>query len=323
MPVPTLAVVIPSYRRLARLAPLVATFRGQGADEVVIVLDGPHPGWREALAETLRDPAVRVVELPENRGLALARIAGLRQSTADVILMADDDVAPGPDVVEGHRSAHTDGADRVLLGYMPVDVPARRGRDQSPTFLYAREYESQVRVWRSATSEVLLASLWGGNVSLPRQLYLRAEDSKPSQRLNYNEDLDLGLRLSALGASAVFDDRVASLHQHDRGYRPFLRECLVRGEAVADLEERWGSIPPQLVPLVTIPRGYGRLAGAVQRRIAARSAPGALEALLEAVYRAAGVARVWRVQDAVSRLVRRGLMMRGYRLTSSARATGR
>jgi GT2 family glycosyltransferase len=316
VPAPTIAVVIPSYRRLARLAPLVALYLRHGVDEVVVVLDGPHPGWREALADVLVDPVVSVVELPENGGLALARIAGLRAATADIILIADDDVTPGPHAVAGHREAHADGRDSVLLGYMPVALPARRGADQSPTFLYAREYESQVRVWRSASPEIILGSLWGGAVSLPRTLYERAEAFKPSQRLNYNEDLDLGLRLIALGATASFDDRVAAAHHHDRGLVPFLRECFVRGQAIADLEERWGSIPAQLLPLVTIPAGYSRIGGAVQRRIAARDSSGALEALLTAVYRGAGLVRGWRVQDAVSRLVRRGLMMRGYRLTS-------
>src|SRR5690606_4989274 len=192
--------VIPSYRRLARIPALVRDYRGQGADEVVLVLDGPHPGWRDLLAETLADPAVSALELPENRGLALARIAGLEAARSDVILIADDDVVPAPGLVDRHRAAHVGGGDRVLLGYMPVDLPARRAADQSPTFLYAREYERQVQVWRTAESTVILGSLWGGNVSLPRELYLRAEAVKPSQRLDYNEDLDLGLRLATLGA---------------------------------------------------------------------------------------------------------------------------
>jgi len=43
------SVVIPSYHRLERLPALVEQYLGLGADEVVVVLDGPHDGWQAAL----------------------------------------------------------------------------------------------------------------------------------------------------------------------------------------------------------------------------------------------------------------------------------
>ena len=46
----SVSVVIPSYRRLDRIADLVRAYRAQGADQVVVVLDGPHPGWEHAVA---------------------------------------------------------------------------------------------------------------------------------------------------------------------------------------------------------------------------------------------------------------------------------
>jgi glycosyltransferase involved in cell wall biosynthesis len=220
----TVSVVIPSYRRLDGLAPLIDAYRTEGADQIVVVLDGPHAGWREALGSRADAPDVRVVELAENRGLALARIAGLEGATGDVILAVDDDVQPLPGLVDAHRRFHRDGGDRVLLGYMPVTLPARRGRDASPTYLYARDYEIQAGVWRRSGSDLILTSLWGGNFSLPRDLYERAERYKPSQRLEYNEDLDLGWRLRDLGAVAAFDDSARSAHHHQRGLRGYRRE---------------------------------------------------------------------------------------------------
>lgn len=311
---PSVTVVIPSYRRLAKVPALVEEYLAQGADEVVVVLDGPHDGWQTALRSVADHAAVRVTELPQNRGLALARIAGLNASSKDVILAVDDDVWPGPGLVEAHRRFHQERQDRVLLGYMPVALPARRGRDASPTFLYAHDYEVQADVWRRSGSDVILQSLWGGNVSLPRNLYVRAEEVKPSVRLEYNEDLDLGWRLRTLGAEAVFDESARAAHHHERGLRGYRRECFVRGGAIADLEARWGARPAQLDPLVVIPPAYNRLFGAVQRRIAARDEPGVTDHLCDAVYHLAGVVRVWPLQDGVARLLRRALAMRGYRL---------
>ena len=242
MNAPTLAVVIPSYRRLDRLPPLVSAYREQGADQIVVVLDGPHPGW-ESVLDWVDGDDVRIVALPRNLGLARARIAGLGATRADVVLAVDDDVEPAPGLVERHRTFHSIRADAVLLGYMPVALPSRRGRDDAPTYLYARDYERQAQVWDAGDSDAILGSLWGGNVSLGRELYLEAERMLASERLEYNEDLDLGVRLMHVGATATFDRDAKAAHHHSRGLEPYLRECLARGGAIADLERRWASGP--------------------------------------------------------------------------------
>jgi glycosyltransferase involved in cell wall biosynthesis len=314
---PSLTVILPSYRRLAQLPDLIAAYRAQGADQIVVVLDGPHPGWQEALGDV--DTATHVLELEANRGLALARIAGLRAATGEVILAVDDDVHPEPGLVARHREFHRELGDRVLQGYMPVVLPARRGADDAPSYLYARDYQTQAEGWRRGTSTTILRSLWGGNVSLPRELYLRAEAMKPSQRLEYNEDLDLGIRLLALGAGAVFDESALATHHHSRGIDGYVRECEARGGAVADLEVRWGERPAQLTPLVIIPSSYNRMLARLQRSIASHDTGGAAQTLAILTYRAAGRLRIWRLQDGVARMLRRGLVMRGYRLSTERR----
>ncbi|MCU1404416.1 MAG: glycosyltransferase [Glaciihabitans sp.] len=312
-----LSVVIPSYRRLDRLAPLIEAYLAQNADEIVVILDGPHPGWRSALAGVLTSPAVVVEELPVNGGLALARIAGLVKSTGDVVLITDDDIVPAAGLVERHRAFHSNNPDSALLGYMPVALPPRRGRDQAATYIYARDYENQVASWRTAApgdSHQLLQSFWGGNASIDRKLYEAAELFKPSQRLNYNEDMDLGLRLDMIGAQAAFDPAALSWHHHERGYAAFTRECVVRGEAVFDMQQRWNDLPGELLSLVQIPSTHSRIEGSLQRGIGARDTPGLTEHVALLGYRISGALSIWKVQDAIARFVRRGLAMRGYRL---------
>ncbi|MCC2034019.1 glycosyltransferase family 2 protein [Microbacterium allomyrinae] len=306
----TLSVVLPSYHRLELLPRLVDEYRRQGANQIIIVLDGPHPGWEDVIA---RSGPVEVVELAVNRGLARARIAGLERVRCDLVLAVDDDVVPEPGLVDRHRAAHAVAQDHVVQGYMPIALPAKRGRDAAPTYLYARDYEIQADAWRRGGSATILKSLWGGNVSLPADLYRRAEAVKPSVRLEYNEDLDLGIRLLELGATAVFDDSARARHHHSRGLRPYLRECEARGGAVHALEQRWGERPAQLTPIVTIPPSYSRVLGAAQRRIAAADSGGLTLASAVVVYRACGAVRLFTLQDGVARFLRRALAMRGYR----------
>lgn len=108
----------------------------------------------------------------------------------------------------------------------------------------------------------------------------------------------------------------ASEHHHSRSLDGFVRECLARGGAIATLEARWGYRPPQLKPLVTICPGYNRVTALIQGTIGRRDRGGFTQGAVVAVYRMAGVARVWRVQDAATRLLRRAIIMRGYRIAT-------
>jgi len=314
-----LSVVIPSYQRVELLPPLMDEYLRQGADQVVVVLDGPHPDWQRVLGDRRDDPRVTVLELPHNVGLARARIQGLQECRGDVVVAVDDDVEPSDGFLATHRAFHEAGGDRVLLGYMPVALPRRRGADEAPTYLYARDYERQATVWRQADSATILESLWGGTVSLPRDLYLRAERMMPSERLEYNEDLDLGLRLRQLGADAVFDESALAAHHHARNLNGFLRECFVRGVAIADLEGRWGTRPAQLTPLVEIPRGYSAALRTVRLSIARRETGGIAQRGIVALYRLTGAIRAFALQDGLARVLRGALAMRGYRVALESR----
>lgn len=327
LPAPSISVVIPSRGRLQRLPSLVRSYLAQGADQVVVMLDGPHPGWEKTLVDLHGVPDLLIEELPQNLGLARARVEGVRRATGEIILLSDDDVLPGNALVERHRLFHAAHPDSALVGYMPVDLPRYRLRDQAATFLYESDYQNQVRMWTHASSKEIFETFWSGNASVPRQLYLRAEEYLPSVRLNYNEDLDLGLRLRDLGATAAFDIQARALHQHQRDYASFIRECQIRGGAVSDLELRWSTqertaLPQQLSDLVTIPDGHPWIVSQIQRAIGARATPGVAELLLGFGYQATGLLRIWRAQDALTRFIRRALAMRGYRLAREVRSAG-
>ncbi|WNB85430.1 hypothetical protein [Cellulomonas sp. ATA003] len=177
--------------------------------------------------------------------------------------------------------------------------------------MYAREYDGATRRWESDPS-TLPAGLWGGAASINAALYREAETLRPSIRLDYSEDLDLGLRLAQLGATARFDRTVVSSHLHRRGWHAFVRESLARGRSTAALEHRW-SDQPELIPrhvlaLVAGPAPLVRLAA-----VAARFPQALTTAPLGVAYRAAGLLNANRVQEIACRLVRQMLAVRAYR----------
>lgn len=90
-------------------------------DEVVLVRDGPVP---DALAATLARLAadspvpVRLVELPENRGLAPALTAGLAACSNDVIARMDADDIALPERFERQLAVIDEGYDLVGSGLL-------------------------------------------------------------------------------------------------------------------------------------------------------------------------------------------------------------
>ncbi len=231
---PTVSVVVASRNRRHMLRAFVeAVARDRGVAELIVVLDGDVDG-SHALLDTLREqfPFLRPV-LTEHRGHLDALESGVEESTSDVVLLMDDDVVAGPGLATGHARRHAEGADLVVMGYMPV----RLHDGASPaTRLYAVEYEAHCRRIESGELAVL-RGLWLGNVSARRDDLLRVGLPSHNYAAFWHSDLELGLRLEAGGLHGVFDRRLEASHMHARTAEAFLRDARERGRCAWLLEQ--------------------------------------------------------------------------------------
>ncbi|GAA2512913.1 glycosyltransferase family 2 protein [Pilimelia columellifera] len=299
MSVPRLSVVIPSYGRPGLLARVVPAYLSQRPDEVVVVLDGPQPQAR-AVLDALTDARLRVLELPTNRGAAAARAAGARAAIGDLVLISDDDILPGPGMLDRHRAFHRRVRHGVLAGYLPVELGAR-GPGQVAARLYAADYERAARCWRRRPEQVL-DGLWGGNVSLPRSLYLAAS-ADPDGPAGYFEDMELGLRLRALGATGHFDPDAVGAHLYRKSSRDLVADAAARGAAARLMRHRWqGQVG--LLHAADEPAWVRALRRAVA---VASQVPGMVPAVvwpLRAALAGCGRLRRWRAEELTGRLLR-------------------
>jgi glycosyltransferase involved in cell wall biosynthesis len=243
---PTVSVVIPTYRRRhvlpIVLAPLLAD---PAASEIVVVVDGSRDGSRELLDDmATRDPRLKPYSI-ENRGKEGARQAGVERARGDVVLLLDDDVLATSDLVAGHARHHAEREGLVVLGYMPVKLPDRRGPGSGATFLYAGEYETRSREYE-ADPALVLRKLWGGNMSLRRLDALRVGLRSPDYTAGYHQDREFGLRCLAAGLEGRFDRALAAVHLHERSVDAFVRDARAQGRGLRELHELH---PAELGPL--------------------------------------------------------------------------
>jgi glycosyltransferase involved in cell wall biosynthesis len=89
---PAVSVVIPTRGRPSLLLRAIRSVLAQSVRqfEIVVVLDGPDSGTETAV-QTVDDSRIRVEVLPEQRGPAGARNAGVRAARAELIAFLDDD----------------------------------------------------------------------------------------------------------------------------------------------------------------------------------------------------------------------------------------
>jgi glycosyltransferase involved in cell wall biosynthesis len=125
---PAVSVITPVHDGAATLAAAVASVQAQTRPdwEMLIVDDGSRDGSR-ALAEELsaRDPRIRVLGFPENRGPAEARNAAIRASRGRVIAFLDADDLWYRDKLALQLAAIEAGAALVFTAYRRVDAAGR------------------------------------------------------------------------------------------------------------------------------------------------------------------------------------------------------
>jgi hypothetical protein len=313
----TLSLVVPTRNRQPRLGPLLDRLLAEpAAAEVVVVDDGSTDGTRELLDERAgHEPRLIVVQGP-SQGPLQARVTGTEHARGDIVLLLDDDVLPDPGLAEGHLRRHRLMPELLVLGYMPTRLPDRNGGDTFTTRLYAAEYEGRCTTF-DADPGLVLKHLWMGNMSLPRERFLdvtsRTDAPLPQFR---HEDQEIGLRLAALGMTAVFDRTLHGVHEHQRTLPQFRRDCRLDGAGTALLDRDHPGLygEPGIARFHTgVPRPVASAISATTRPLAYRAVAGALATGV----RLTGAMGAAGPQLAAARLLRRVELQRGYLLQAT------
>ncbi|HQY61081.1 MAG: glycosyltransferase [Myxococcales bacterium] len=206
------SVVIPTYNRKAPLARLLESLARQTLRreelEVVVVDDGSDEDATAVVAPFADALQVSVLR-QENAGVAVARQNGVLRAVGPVIVFLDDDMRVREDFVARHLAVHEEGPGRVVMGELTPDP----GIHEMPLFerFYAHILSRKAREI-SVTGTFEGHDVYTGNLSLPRELFLRVGGFDPAFWL---EDAELGVRLEQAGARFVFSRAAAAVHGSD------------------------------------------------------------------------------------------------------------
>jgi len=193
-----------------RLAALLDSI--DGADEVVVVLDGATP----EVEAVVHGRDVTVVRHLESRGPAAARNSGWRAASGNLIAFVDDDCVAAPGWLGSLRAAAAQ--DTVVQGRVEPhpDEMSRMG-----PFARTLRVHSAGPFFQTA------------NILYPRELLERLGGFDEAYPYPAGEDTDLGWRATEMGARAVFAGDALVWHAvHDMGPRALVRDARRWGSAV-------------------------------------------------------------------------------------------
>lgn len=206
------SVVIATYNRPELLRRLLLQFEEQTLPkdrfEVVAVDDGSREDMRVALADLHTSYRLHV-ERQANAGAARARQRGAEVARGHVLVILDDDMQVGPDYLEKHLEHHTDDHTVVLGRFRPS-----ASLEGMP--LFERFYAKILgEVFEGHTKGPVRGhQMYTGNVSIARELFLRAGGFDPEFKAI--EDEELGIRLEKRGARFAFSNEAVTIHDSDQ-----------------------------------------------------------------------------------------------------------
>lgn len=281
---PWVSVVIATYNRADLLRRLLGQLGDQTLDparyEVLAVDDGSKDDMRAALSDVKPRYALRI-ERQENAGPAVARQRGAELARGAILVFLDDDMQVQPTFLERHLARHTE-PDTVVLGRLRPDAKLA----EMPLFerFYARVLARAGDEFASGQQPVRGHNVYTGNVSMPRELFLRVGGFDPEFRAL--EDEELGVRLEKAGARFAFADDAESVHGSDwtsmkkwmdRAYRDGVYQAkLARKHPDVPESSPWRHLPnlnpvsrPFMALSLAAPGPASLLAGAAIRTAAA------------------------------------------------------
>jgi glycosyltransferase involved in cell wall biosynthesis len=216
---PAVAVVVATYNRSGPLERLLEALERQrvarDAWEVVVAVDGSTDGTEQVLARWAARGTLPLQSFTQaNAGQAVARHNAILRTSAEHVIVLDDDMEICPDFVEAHLDASKafPGKAIVIGKVVPEKTFMRK-----PLYTAVQEHYLWLlhRRFERGELEPNASAFVTQNVSFPRALYVEIGGFDPSLRLD--EDRELGIRLERAGGVFVFAREAWAIHHSDVG----------------------------------------------------------------------------------------------------------
>jgi len=239
---PVISVVVPTRNRrgsLTRLLDVLAADAAHSPDfEVIVVDDGSTDDTVSSIRNAPWPFPLRVLE-QHGSGAAIARNAGARAASGEILLFLDDDVEPQGRLLAAHAAIHAASSDVVGLG----DLPPVAGDTFLGVMLRAW-WEAMLSGVRRPGHRFSYRDLLSGHLSLRRAQFERLRGFDES--LCCREDYEFGTRAIAAGLLLIFVPEAVARHHDSTDLAKTFGRKFEEGRADVQLLRRHPPLGPSL-----------------------------------------------------------------------------
>ena len=243
---PRATVVIPTYRRRDDVVRLVKRLASQTVPpsdfEVVVIVNGPEDGTRDALA-TVSVPFTLRVLYRDTPGLAAARNAGVNNAFGVVVIILDDDMEPIDDFVAAHLAAHAAGEPKAVMGPVPI---AMSDAMPTPSAYMGDKFNRHLEKLERCGGPTTARDFYGGNLSIRRDVFLRLAGFDERFTQYGNEDVELSLRLAAATVPIVYAPSAVATQRYDKTFAGLAADTVAKGRTAVQLARIHPEVRSQL-----------------------------------------------------------------------------
>ncbi|MBR5901187.1 glycosyltransferase family 2 protein [bacterium] len=227
---PSFSVVVLNWNTLEFLKRNLAALKVQGypALEVIVVDNGSEDGSREYFeSEEFRSFGCDLVRLPENVGFAAGMNEGLRTASGDWLMPLNVDVFLAPDFFAKAAETIANQPEATMLGPLIYRYDKEKGETEEVlcTYVVPTGFLSLATPLTEPFREKFVfapggcAPLFKANelklAAIPPELSASGKMEYYDERyFAYGEDIDLYLRLNAVGGKALYAPSIKCHHVH-------------------------------------------------------------------------------------------------------------
>jgi GT2 family glycosyltransferase len=193
--------------------------------EVLVVIDGSEDGTREMVDSFAAPFALRGL-WQSNRGRAAACNTGIRAARGELIVLLDDDMEPTPGFLAAHMRAHQVSNDRGVVGAVPVEINAASSPIQR--FIGSKFNQHLIKLEQHGRI-VALRDFYSGNFSISRDVLDQVGGFDEIFTAYGNEDLELSLRLTAVGIKLMYDPLALAYQRYTKDFLAVARDNMDKG----------------------------------------------------------------------------------------------
>lgn len=245
----SITVVIPSYNRFQKLKETLDAISNQTVKpDLVIVVDDGSDNENKKQKRAFVGAYPYTIKLIEqvNSGAATATNRGVEEAPEGLIVLFDDDIIPGEDLLAKHIEHHEQYPGSLIFGSVDTD-PSKVDTDVERYKLHMEH------IWRNTRSDLVGKVkvefhnfiITSANMSFDRETFQRLNGFNPVLRDGF--DVDFGFRVLLSNVDLFYDTTLNAIHND----RITLRYYAARQKAYIESKEQIFKLNPNLLKLLT------------------------------------------------------------------------